>query len=498
MFSDNLLQTANVIILKLSTEGKIIYFNPYPERLTGYLLDEVKGKDWFEIFTPKYAYKSIKKEFQKTLHDINIQGNINPIVIKNNDELLIEWHNTNFKDELGDVTSFLSIGMDITKLKNSEIALKGAVRAYKILSAVNLSVSRAKSENTILQEVVDAIVTQGEYSFASVYYIKNSAKKYLSYKVSSGIDKSFFCEKEISIEDIKNATSPSVKAINTSTILICKDINESCISKEWKDKLVSKNYISTISLPLFDKNRVFGVLNIYSRYKENFNQEELKLLEDVAEDFAYGILALRNSIEHEKHALELRKSLEQYIQTIAMTLESRDPYTAGHQRRVSELAVAIAKELKLTSEQIDGIHFASIIHDLGKIRIPAEILSKPGKLSDIEFKLIQIHAQAGYDIIKDVQFPWPIADMILQHHEKIDGSGYPQGLKGNQIMLEAKIITVADIVEAMSSHRPYRAALGIDIAIKEIQRGRGIQYDEDAVDACIKLFKERKFKFMDK
>ena len=173
----------------------------------------------------------------------------------------------------------------------------------------------------------------------------------------------------------------------------------------------------------------------------------------------------------------------------------RDPYTAGHQRRVAELAVAIAGDLGLPKEQIHGIHLAAGIHDLGKIRVPAEILSKPGKLTDIEYHLIKAHAQAGYDIVKDIEFPWPIAAMVWQHHERLDGSGYPQGLKGDQILLGSRIMAVADVLEAMASHRPYRAALGPDVALKEIERGRGAAYDPTVVDACVKLFREGRFAF---
>ena len=223
---------------------------------------------------------------------------------------------------------------------------------------------------------------------------------------------------------------------------------------------------------------------------------------ELADNLAFGIVALRTRAErdriahaHAHHAEILQRSLEQSIQVIADTVDARDPYTAGHQRRVAELAVAIGRELHLPEDRIHGIHLAAVIHDLGKIHVPAEILSKPGKLSEIEFMLIKTHPQAGYDILKDVDFPWPIADIVRQHHEKLDGSGYPQGLKGAQILLESRIMTVADVVEAMASHRPYRAALGVEVALKEIERGRGSAYDPAVADACLKLFREGRFAF---
>jgi len=197
-----------------------------------------------------------------------------------------------------------------------------------------------------------------------------------------------------------------------------------------------------------------------------------------------------------KQSLErLKKALEGIIETMVMTVEIRDPYTSGHQKRVADLACSIADELGLTTEQIDGIRMAGMVHDLGKIYVPAEILIKPTKLSDIEFSIIREHPAKGYDILKDIEFPYPVASIILQHHERLNGSGYPQGLKNGQILTEAKIIAVADVVEAIASHRPYRPALGIEVALEEITKNKGLLYDPGAVEACLGLFREKGFGF---
>lgn len=190
---------------------------------------------------------------------------------------------------------------------------------------------------------------------------------------------------------------------------------------------------------------------------------------------------------------KLRRSLLDSISAIAATIEMRDPYTAGHQRRVADLATTIARELRLSEEQIEGLYLASTVHDIGKIRIPAEILSKPGKLTEAEFSLIKQHSEAGYEILKAIDFPWPIATAVLQHHERMDGSGYPNGLRNGEALLEARILAVADVVEAMVSHRPYRAGLGVDAALEEITRHRSVRYDSDVVDACLKLFREQRY-----
>lgn len=190
---------------------------------------------------------------------------------------------------------------------------------------------------------------------------------------------------------------------------------------------------------------------------------------------------------------DLRQSMEGIVRAMSLAVESRDPYTAGHQRRVAELSRAIARELGMGPERIEGLYMAGLIHDLGKIAVPAEILSKPAKLNRIEFDLIKCHPEVGYEILKPLQFPWPIADMVRQHHEKMDGSGYPLGLTGEEILPESRILVVADVVEAIVSHRPYRPALGIERALEEVEKNRGILYDAEVVETCSGLFREKGF-----
>ena len=199
--------------------------------------------------------------------------------------------------------------------------------------------------------------------------------------------------------------------------------------------------------------------------------------------------------ELQKALENLKKGAEGMVQAMSLAIESRDPYTAGHQRRVSDLACAIAREMQFSENTIQGIHMAGMIHDLGKIAVPAEILSKPGKISEMEFGIIKCHPRVGYDILKDVEFPWPIALIVQQHHERMDGSGYPDAISGNEILIEARVICVADVVEAMASHRPYRPSLGIDTALEEITKQKGVFYDPTVVDACLAVFKKRQFRF---
>ena len=390
---------------------------------------------------------------------------------------------------------FVAVFDVITERKKAERALQRANRALKTLSAGTLALVKATSEDELLHTVTSVIIEKGGYALTTVVYSQDDKEKSMRLMAWSGKDKHYFYGERLSWDEIPEGQLPSARSIRTGTTQICKDIENGPVYEPWKDACMSHYYVSNIALPLIDNGKVFGALSIYSYQKDSFDEEEIELLEELASDLSYGIINLRTRAEHEKHTLLLKESLEKSIQAIAATLESRDPYTAGHQRRVAELARAIATEMELSEDQIQGIHFAAIIHDLGKIHVPAEILVKPGRLNELEYKLIQMHPQTGYDILKDIEFPWPIAEIILQHHEKLDGTGYPQGLKGDKILLEARIVAVADLVEAMSSHRPYRPAVGVEAAMDEIRRGRGTEYDPKVVDACLKLFDKQEFKF---
>ncbi len=272
----------------------------------------------------------------------------------------------------------------------------------------------------------------------------------------------------------------------------------------WQKLRDSKTFLS---IPLQSKGKLVG--NIFaSTPREEISEADKAVIMTFANQAA---MAIENARLHQRFQQELterkrvevelqdslrrlRTALEGTIRAIALTVETRDPYTAGHQRRVADLARAIATKMGLPKDQIDGIRMAGAIHDIGKVSIPGEILSKPGRLTDIEFNLIKTHPQIGYEILKSIDFPWPVAQIVLQHHERINGSGYPAGLTGEEILLEARILGVADVVEAMSSHRPYRSALGIDKALEEISRNKGILYDPDVVNACLELLTKNGFK----
>jgi len=234
----------------------------------------------------------------------------------------------------------------------------------------------------------------------------------------------------------------------------------------------------------------------YSRMKKAQLIEEVEALREKMAELEHA-QAKRKRAEEElqQSYVKVQKALEGTVNVLVSAIEMRDPYTAGHQRRVTQLACAIANEMDLPEGQIEGLRMAGLIHDIGKISVPAEVLSNPGQLGDFQWGLIKAHPQIGYEILKAVEFPWPVAQIVLQHHERINRSGYPDGLSGEETLLEARILAVADVVEAMASHRPYRSALGIDKALEEISQNRGVLYDPEVVGACLKLFAEKGFEF---
>jgi len=220
---------------------------------------------------------------------------------------------------------------------------------------------------------------------------------------------------------------------------------------------------------------------------------------DTLANMAFFVLRVLREWNHIAARKEAEKRLQnvlwQTVESLALMVEKRDPYTSGHQRKVSELSTAIARKMNLSEETVQGIRIAGILHDIGKLMVPLEYLNKPGKLDPLEFSIIKTHPQHAYDMLKTIDFPFPIDQVVLQHHEKYDGSGYPQGLRGDEILLEARIITVADVVEAISSHRPYRPALGIRAALEEISTYSGSSYDPNVVKACLELFQTGEFHF---
>ncbi len=264
-----------------------------------------------------------------------------------------------------------------------------------------------------------------------------------------------------------------------------KETGDTIINKMKKDDSLQNFQTNTIT------KEGIAIPVIFSASKIKDNNEPVGVV-GIIKDIA----TIKEAEEVLKRSHEnLKMALESTVNILATTIEKRDPYTAGHQERVAILSVAIAKEMGLKKDKTEGIKVCALLHDIGKIAVPIEILSKPGKITKEEYDILKTHSKIGYEILKDMNFPWPVAQATYEHLERVDGSGYPNGLKGDEIIIEARIIAVADVVEAMSSHRPYRPSLGIDAALAEITENKGRLYDPQVVEACVKLFKEKKFHF---
>jgi len=385
-------------------------------------------------------------------------------------------------------------------------------KAEELLSKINLeltmlsdcihAVVRATDEQSLIQEVCRIIIEVGGYSMAWVGFAEQDLEKSVRPVAWLGENDGFLEMLKISWGDNEHGRGPTGEAIRTGKPVVNENTSTNSAISLWRDEMLKRNFNSSIALPLIYEGDVLGVLTIYAEEPETFDKSEIDRLMGLANDLAYGICALRTRIERieagkeiELHVDKLQKALSGTIKVVASTVEVRDPYTAGHQRRVATLARAIAEEMDLPEHQVEGIFMAGVVHDLGKIYVPAEILSKPSRLNEIEFNLIRTHSQVGYDLLKTIDFPWPIAQIVYQHHEKLNGSGYPQGLSAEQILIEAKIICVADVVEAMASHRPYRPAMGVDTALEHIRQESGVLYDAAAVDICTRLFTQENFRF---
>lgn len=432
-------------------------------------------------------------------------------VKEGNDEIkiasgaILNFRSFPIRNKEGEYSFSLNILDDITERKHSEEKIINLTRLYATLSHTNNTIVRAQNREELFRNICQGAVDHGEFVFAWIGLVDEATRMvtpvqhygdgagYLSNITSIGV----------SIENVPTGRGPTGTAIREKRVCFVNDyVNDERI-EPWRRVALEYGFHGSASIPLSFMGKVIGALTLYSEELNFFNAEQLDLLDEMTRDISFALdnferEASRKQAEAQREIAlgKLQISLESSIRIAASITEMRDPYTAGHQQRVAKLAVAIAKEMNLPEETVKGIHFGAMIHDIGKIAVPAEILSKPSKLSDLEYSLIKAHSQAGYDILKEVDFPWPIAQMVLQHHERLDGSGYPQGLVGGAILLEAHIIAVADVVEAISSHRPYRPALGIDAALEEIERNRDTLYNAKVVDACVVLIRERGYNLL--
>ena len=380
--------------------------------------------------------------------------------------------------------------LDVTKSRQTEVALRRFNRALATLSASNAALVRATSERDLLQAMCEVAVGVGGYRMAWIGFAEHDAAKTVRPAAMAGHGTDFLKNADIRWADTGRGQGPAGRAIRTRTLIVNRNYEDNPAVAPWRDEATKRGFRSSVAVPLLDDGAAFGAFALYSGEADAFDDDEVTLLAELGADISYGIVALRDRAARDAAQIRLRDSMRETVASLAGMIELRDPYTAGHQRNVSSLAVAIARQMALPETEIGGVAVAGLVLDIGKIQTPAEFLSKPGRLTPTEFATIQMHPQAGYDILKRIRFPWPVAEMVLQHHERLDGSGYPNELHAPDILLGAKILAVADVVEAMTFHRPYRPAYGIESALAEIAAGKGRLYERSAVEACEKVFED--------
>jgi PAS domain S-box-containing protein len=484
-------------VILMDNDGKLAFWNKAAERILGYTESEAIGKELHAFLTPARYRDAFHKgfaQFQTTGQGAVIDATLElEATRKDGVEVPIELSVSSVI--LNGKWNAVGIMRDISERKLHARALARIDRALKTLSACDSAVVHAVSEDELLEKMCRTAVEVGGYQMAWVGFAEQDDAKTVRPVAWAGDGADFIRRANITWADTERGRGAAGCCVRTGTPQVVRNIATDPLLVPWREDFLRRGYNSIVSLPLSGATGPFGVLAIYAKEPDAFDADELTLLSDMAADLSYGITALRTHVAQARGVVQLEESLEATVQALASTVEMRDPYTAGHQRRVASLVVAIARELGFSDDRMHGLGLAATVHDIGKIAVPAEILSKPGKLSSAEYELVKGHVEAGFGILKDIKFPWPIAETVRQHHERLDGSGYPRRLKGEQILTEAMILAVADVVEAMSSHRPYRVAPGLDNALEEIAKNRGTLFAADTVDACLKLFRERGFKF---
>ncbi len=386
----------------------------------------------------------------------------------------------------------------IDGLKQTQLGIERTNRALRILVEAYNAVASGRSSAGALASLVERIAEADDCPVAWVGEVRNDPDKRIVPFAWAGPAAEFAQKAEFRWDDSRYGEGPSGTCVKTGEPSLVGDVDTSERATAWSEDLAKFGIRSGVSIPIEIADGRRYVLHIAGSTRQQFSDDDNGTYEMIAQVLRLMIdsadVAVRFS-QSEMARLEIAERLQKatsgVVFALATVVEKRDPYTAGHQHRVAELAVAVGRELSLSEDRLEGLRIGAWIHDIGKIGVPTEILSKPGRLDAAELALIQRHAQIGYDIVKSIDFGWPIEKIVYQHHERIDGSGYPQGLKGDQIALEARIVAVADVIESMGTDRPYRARIPWQTVIDEIARGRGTKYDGNVVDAAFKVLDTR-------
>lgn len=474
---DKFFALARDIYLLMDEDGRIVEANKAAEQAYGYSRAELLAMSIRDLRAPA-AQDSVHEQWQaaaardgvlfETLH-LRRSGISFPVEVSSR------------AMDIDGKTYRQSLVRDITLRKAAEQSVKDMNRIIMAIRLSNSILLRSENEADTFADMCRAIVDVGHYRMACVCLAMDDAEKNVRVAATAGEGAEYLDGANISWGDGPRSQGPTGTAIRTGKIQVNGNFATNPRMAPWRENAMAHGFRSSISLPLKSDGKIFGVLAIYAAAPDAFDSaEEVALLSELAEDVSFAVSIMRLRGRERENAQKLAHSFERTIRLLAETMELRDPYTAGHQHRVAELASAIAIEMKLTDEEVHGIYLAGLVHDIGKIAVPSEFLSKPSRLTAQEMAVVKTHSAVGADLIKDIDFQWPIAAIVRGHHEKLDGSGYPDGLKDGDICVGARVMAVADIVEAISAHRPYRPALGLERALEEIERERGVQLDPAA------------------
>jgi PAS domain S-box-containing protein len=482
------------VIFRVKPDGQLLAINPAAATIFGFesLKEIYQRRDWAkELWADPHDREAAFEMIEKT-------GSVNrsECRMKRRDgtPIWIAASARKITGPDGKTLYYQGFMEDITEKKALEIDLGARVRELKVLSEMNNALLHAKTEEELLTEYCRIVVEVGGYMMAWVGFAEEGLEKRIIPVANYGHEDGYLKIVSVTWADTERGRGPTGRSIRSGEICVCREIAADPDFALWREEALKRGYMSSIAIPFHPSEGTAACLTAYGVRVSRWSDSERRLMNQVASALGYGVTTLRTALAKAQYQESLSESLEQTIEVIAETVDQRDPYTAGHQRRVADLCVAIAGKLGLSSVRTQGLRLAASIHDLGKIGIPAEILAKPDRLTENQYNLLKEHAQLGYEIVKNVQFPWPIAQMIYEHHERLDGSGYPRGLKADEILLESRILAVADVVEAMSSHRPYRPSRGIDAALDEVLSKSGTLYDSAVVEACVNLFRHEGYR----
>jgi PAS domain S-box-containing protein len=478
--------------------GNLADVNPSAEALSGYSRKELLGSNMV-LMHPEAERERVKAEFLKPAgqpsqhagyHIQRKDGRSVPVTITSSKSLV-----------LGGQPVMIGVYFDISDLEQREHRLATNNWALSAYAGAALALGQKHTFETLLEAICAAITRESVYLLAWVGIAEDGLGQPVRVAAAAGIAGDYLTGARISwSEKDPMGQGPAGTCIRTRQLQIVEDTETSPFFAPWRERAGQFGIRSCVAIPFANNGSLRGVLHVYAAQPNAFDPMAIGVFHHLAEQIGHGLHAIEQERllaagrEHlAKTERQLTKALSAMVAPIVTAMEMRDPYTAGHQLRVADIACAIGKEKGWSEAQLQGLRVASMVHDIGKISISAEVLTKPTRLSNAEWEILHGHPETGFRILKDIPFPWPIAEIVRQHHERLDGSGYPFGLKGDAILPEAKVLAVADVVEAMVAFRPYRAAIALETVLEEIERQAGKLLDAEIVRVCADLLREKRF-----